>query len=34
LLPAEAAALLHGEVVSQASIRGEWVAVLRFPLSK
>jgi hypothetical protein len=31
LLPAEAAAILHGEVVWQASIRGEWVAVLRFP---
>jgi 4-amino-4-deoxy-L-arabinose transferase-like glycosyltransferase len=29
--PAEAAALLHGEVFWQASIRGEWVAVLRFP---
>ncbi len=33
VLPAEAAALLHGEVVWQASIRGEWVAVLRFPSS-
>jgi 4-amino-4-deoxy-L-arabinose transferase-like glycosyltransferase len=32
LLPAEAAAILHGEVVWQATIRGEWVAVLRFPL--
>ncbi len=31
VLPAEAAALLHGEVVWQASIRSEWVAVLRFP---
>jgi 4-amino-4-deoxy-L-arabinose transferase-like glycosyltransferase len=31
VLPAEAAALLHGEVIWQASIRGEWVAVLRFP---
>jgi hypothetical protein len=31
--PAEAAALLHGTVVWQASIRGEWVAVLRFPRS-
>ncbi len=29
--PAEAAAILHGELVWQASIRGEWVAVLRFP---
>jgi len=33
VLPAEAAALLHGDVVWQASIRGEWVAVLRFPRS-
>jgi 4-amino-4-deoxy-L-arabinose transferase-like glycosyltransferase len=32
-LPAEAAAQLHGEVVWQASIRGEWVAILRFPHS-
>ena len=31
VLPAEAAAILHGDVVWQASIRGEWVAVLRFP---
>ena len=31
VLPAEAAAILHGEVVWQASIRGEWVAVIRFP---
>jgi hypothetical protein len=31
LLPAEAAALLHGEVVWQARRRGEWAAVLRFP---
>jgi 4-amino-4-deoxy-L-arabinose transferase-like glycosyltransferase len=29
--PAEAAALLHGKVVWQASNRGEWVAILRFP---
>jgi len=29
--PAQAAALLHGELVWQASIRGEWVAILRFP---
>jgi hypothetical protein len=29
--PAEAAAILHGEVVWQQSIRGEWAAVLRFP---
>jgi 4-amino-4-deoxy-L-arabinose transferase-like glycosyltransferase len=34
LLPAEAASILHGEVVWQASIRGEWVAVLRFPRTK
>ncbi len=33
LLPAEAAALLHGEVVWQASRNGEWAAVLRFPRS-
>jgi len=30
VLPSEAAALLHGEVVWQASIHGEWAAVLRF----
>lgn len=29
--PAQAAALLHGEVVWQGSIRGEWAAVLHFP---
>ncbi|MDP9038963.1 MAG: glycosyltransferase family 39 protein [Acidobacteriota bacterium] len=29
--PAVAAAMLHGEVVWQGSIRGEWAAVLRFP---
>ena len=29
--PAEAAAMLHGEVVWQASRNGEWAAVLRFP---
>jgi hypothetical protein len=29
--PAEAAAILHGELVWQQAIRGEWVAVLRFP---
>ena len=29
--PAEAAAILHGELVWQASTRGEWVAILRFP---
>ena len=34
VLPAEAAAILHGDVVWQASIRGEWVAVLRIPHSK
>ncbi len=31
LRPAEAAALLHGEVVWQASRGGEWAAVLHFP---
>jgi 4-amino-4-deoxy-L-arabinose transferase-like glycosyltransferase len=31
LRPAEAAALLHGEVVWQSQRRGEWAAVLRFP---
>jgi 4-amino-4-deoxy-L-arabinose transferase-like glycosyltransferase len=31
LRPAEAAALLHGELVWQDHIRGEWVAILRFP---
>jgi len=34
LLPAEAAAILHGDVVWQASIQGEWVAVLRFARTK
>jgi 4-amino-4-deoxy-L-arabinose transferase-like glycosyltransferase len=29
--PKEAAELLHGEVVWQQHIRGEWVAILRFP---
>jgi hypothetical protein len=29
--PAEAAAMLHGEVVWQESRNGEWAAVLRFP---
>jgi len=29
--PAEAAALLHGQIVWQAHTRGEWVAILRFP---
>jgi 4-amino-4-deoxy-L-arabinose transferase-like glycosyltransferase len=29
--PAEAAALLHGQLVWQAHTRGEWVAILRFP---
>lgn len=33
LLPAEAAHLLHGEVVWQAARNGEWAAVLRFPRS-
>jgi len=31
LEPREAAALLHGEVVWQASRKGEWVAILHFP---
>jgi 4-amino-4-deoxy-L-arabinose transferase-like glycosyltransferase len=31
LRPAAAAALLHGDVVWQASRKGEWVAILRFP---
>ena len=31
LRPREAAALLHGEVVWQASRRGEWAAILHFP---
>ncbi|MBW8749240.1 MAG: glycosyltransferase family 39 protein [Acidobacteria bacterium] len=31
LLPAEAAAVLHGEVVWQAQRNGEWAAVIRFP---
>jgi 4-amino-4-deoxy-L-arabinose transferase-like glycosyltransferase len=31
LRPAEAAAVLHGRVVWQASNRGEWVAILTFP---
>jgi 4-amino-4-deoxy-L-arabinose transferase-like glycosyltransferase len=31
LEPREVAALLHGEVVWQASRKGEWVAILRFP---
>ena len=31
LLPSEAAALLHGEVVWQDSRGGEWAAILRFP---
>jgi 4-amino-4-deoxy-L-arabinose transferase-like glycosyltransferase len=29
--PAQAAEILHGEVVWQASQHGEWVAILRFP---
>jgi len=33
VLPAEAAHLLHGEVLWQASRNGEWAAVLRFPRS-
>ncbi len=31
ILPAEAAALLHGQLIWQAHTRGEWVAILRFP---
>jgi 4-amino-4-deoxy-L-arabinose transferase-like glycosyltransferase len=31
LRPTAAAALLHGDVVWQASSKGEWVAILRFP---
>ena len=31
--PAEIAALLHGDVIWQASRNGEWAAVLRFPRS-
>ncbi|HWZ53017.1 MAG TPA: glycosyltransferase family 39 protein [Granulicella sp.] len=31
LRPVAAAALLHGDVVWQASSKGEWVAILRFP---
>lgn len=31
LSPAQAAALLHGEIVWQARRKGEWAAVLRFP---
>jgi 4-amino-4-deoxy-L-arabinose transferase-like glycosyltransferase len=33
VLPSEAAALLHGDVVWQAERNGEWAAVLRFPRS-
>jgi 4-amino-4-deoxy-L-arabinose transferase-like glycosyltransferase len=33
LLPGEAAALLHGDVVWQDRRKGEWAAVLRFPRS-
>jgi 4-amino-4-deoxy-L-arabinose transferase-like glycosyltransferase len=29
--PAEAAAILHGKIVWQQHIRGEWIAILRFP---
>jgi 4-amino-4-deoxy-L-arabinose transferase-like glycosyltransferase len=29
--PAEAAAMLHGQLVWEDHIRGEWVAILRFP---
>ncbi|NUQ27727.1 MAG: glycosyltransferase [Acidobacteriaceae bacterium] len=31
LLPAEAAVVLHGEIVWQAQRNGEWAAVIRFP---
>jgi 4-amino-4-deoxy-L-arabinose transferase-like glycosyltransferase len=31
LRPAQAAAILHGRIVWQASNRGEWVAILTFP---
>jgi 4-amino-4-deoxy-L-arabinose transferase-like glycosyltransferase len=31
LSPAEAASLLHGELIWQEHVRGEWVAILRFP---
>jgi 4-amino-4-deoxy-L-arabinose transferase-like glycosyltransferase len=31
LRPAEAAALLHGQIAWQRQIGGEWVAILRFP---
>ena len=31
VLPAQAAAILHGELVWQASQRGEWVAIVSFP---
>jgi hypothetical protein len=31
LRPGEAAAILHGQLVWQARMRGEWVAILRFP---
>jgi hypothetical protein len=34
LTPAEAAALLHGEVIWQSRRKGEWAAVLRFPRSE
>jgi 4-amino-4-deoxy-L-arabinose transferase-like glycosyltransferase len=34
LRPAQAAALLHGELAWQDHIRGEWVAILRFPASR
>ena len=31
LSPAEAAAMLHGDIVWERHLRGEWAAVLRFP---
>jgi hypothetical protein len=31
VLPEEAAAMLHGDLVWQDHIHGEWVAILRFP---
>jgi hypothetical protein len=33
LLPAQAAALLHGDIIWQREHNGEWAAVLRFPRS-
>lgn len=33
LSPLEAATLLHGQIIWQARLHGEWVAILRFPRS-